>query len=545
MDSTRALGIGILIGLISSLPACTKAGFWTNPLGDYEELQVAKQHYKIPVILVPGIKGSILRDYKRKRNLWGDSINNVFFNTFDDLSLFADLRRRLSKRDRRFDEDAFHEMIRPIVTDRHEENILESFRVGGTSFKLFKSAVYENLRKMLEGHGGYSVGNDLFLFYYDWRLDNRIAATKLALLLPQYVSKYLRFIEAREGVSCLPLWEGKVRGVEHGKSGGEDQRRCDEVWTRLRERGVVTQTNQVKVNIIAHSMGGLVAQYLIRAMGYGDVVHRLILLGTPNRGSVDALKGLAQGEYPESLILQLRIPLLTYPEERTRGVLFSFPSVFQLLPRYAGAIRNPQGESLTSPFGLGENTDEGAASRWERFNLIPVAQVHELAGAGEQELPDLERVLKEYVAWNLGAARCFHIAISGSSDCGEEEERRQAKAAQFLQDTQPEEFGTLAYHGRKPSGGPPPPVVVFGGHCHETLFAAEVADDPTVPIRFLRSGDRGRYQYGDGRVPFVSGRPLGLAPKDSWEFFLCEDHLNLVNNENFQYNLLKELLLVK
>lgn len=40
-----------------------------------------------------------------------------------------------------------------------------------------------------------------------------------------------------------------------------------------------------RVNIIAHSKGGLEARHLISAMGYGKYVASLTMLSTPNRGS--------------------------------------------------------------------------------------------------------------------------------------------------------------------------------------------------------------------------------------------------------------------
>jgi triacylglycerol lipase len=43
-----------------------------------------------------------------------------------------------------------------------------------------------------------------------------------------------------------------------------------------------------KVNIIAHSMGGLDARYLISSLGYGDVVASLTSISTPHQGSAVA-----------------------------------------------------------------------------------------------------------------------------------------------------------------------------------------------------------------------------------------------------------------
>lgn len=52
-----------------------------------------------------------------------------------------------------------------------------------------------------------------------------------------------------------------------------------------------------KVNIIAHSQGGLDARYVISSKGYGDRVAALVTVGTPHRGSpvADAALGLLPG----------------------------------------------------------------------------------------------------------------------------------------------------------------------------------------------------------------------------------------------------------
>lgn len=48
---------------------------------------------------------------------------------------------------------------------------------------------------------------------------------------------------------------------------------------------ILALTGAEKVNLIAHSMGGLDARYLISTLGYGDRVASLTTIGTPHRGS--------------------------------------------------------------------------------------------------------------------------------------------------------------------------------------------------------------------------------------------------------------------
>lgn len=48
---------------------------------------------------------------------------------------------------------------------------------------------------------------------------------------------------------------------------------------------VLAETGAGKVNIIAHSMGGIDARHMISVLGYGDRVASLVTIGTPHRGS--------------------------------------------------------------------------------------------------------------------------------------------------------------------------------------------------------------------------------------------------------------------
>ena len=111
-------------------------------------------------------------------------------------------------------------------------------------------------------------------FPYDWRLDNRINARRLAELLSDR----------------LPRWR------EY--SGNTDAR----------------------VIFLAHSMGGLVVRHYLEVLeGWRDC-RALITFGTPYRGSLNALNFLANGY--KRLFMDLS------------EVMRSFPSMYQLLPIY-------------------------------------------------------------------------------------------------------------------------------------------------------------------------------------------------------------------
>jgi len=111
-------------------------------------------------------------------------------------------------------------------------------------------------------------------FPYDWRLDNRTNAQRLAELVSDR----------------LPRWR------KHTGNG---------------DAGVI---------FLAHSMGGLVVRYFVEVLGGWRDCRALITFGTPYRGSLNALNFLANG-YKR---------LFTDLSE----VMRSFPSMYQLLPIY-------------------------------------------------------------------------------------------------------------------------------------------------------------------------------------------------------------------
>lgn len=124
---------------------------------------------------------------------------------------------------------------------------------------------------------GVVPGENFFEFPYDWRLDNRIAARRLA--------------EAASG------WLEKQRGHQPG----------------------------ARLILVGHSMGGLVARYFLEVLGGWRNARQLITLGTPHRGSVKSLDFLANG-------LRKKVGPVTLVE--LTGLIQSFPSAYQLLPIY-------------------------------------------------------------------------------------------------------------------------------------------------------------------------------------------------------------------
>src|SRR5262249_13283873 len=56
---------------------------------------------------------------------------------------------------------------------------------------------------------------------------------------------------------------------------------------------ILKQTGVRRIDIVGHSMGGLIGLYYIKRLGGKDSVRRMVMLGTPARGTWAALVGVA------------------------------------------------------------------------------------------------------------------------------------------------------------------------------------------------------------------------------------------------------------
>jgi len=280
----------------------------------------------------------------------------------------------------------------------------------------------------------------------------------------------------------------------------------------------------LKVDIIAHSMGGLVARYYLR---YGPVdvldgteqlvtlygtsrVRKLILLGTPSMGSVSSLHAFLVGEP----IVFKRIP---------QEVLATLPSGYQLFP-------HPLVTWLIDTSGNARDDDLFDAATWRRyrwsiFDPAVVARIRTERGANADAYLAAYR---RYFDYRLERARRFLWAVST-----------------------PEPATPIRY-------------VLFGGDCELTPARLALEDEGGLPVARLTPGDiRKRVpgvhydelmlEPGDGLVtkPSLLARetldPSAPQNEDSfipiaYWFFLCEHHDMLTANVNFQDNLLNVLL---
>ena len=262
--------------------------------------QSAKSHPidRHPVILIPGIKGSRLVDSETGTVIWGafggQELNP---NTPMGLDLFSvPMKKGIP----------LNELTDSIIADGVLDNV--EVHLAGLSFNL---KAYYNIVSIL-GTGQYvdydisykkapvDYGKDhftCFQFAYDWRLSIDENARRLA-----------EFIEDRR------VFVQKQIEEKYGIPGYD-----------------------VKFDLIAHSMGGLLSRYFLR---YGGTpvesvdmnapvpwtgtgrVDKLVMIGTPNAGSVEAVINFADG-----MIIGPLLPKFS------QTLVGNIPSVYQLLPR--------------------------------------------------------------------------------------------------------------------------------------------------------------------------------------------------------------------
>ena len=341
---------------------------------------------------------------------------------------------------------------------------------------------YGKIDKTLAQAGGYQLtepGTEVndgqrryYQFTYDWRQDNQLSAVKLDRLVEQ------------------------IR---------RDYRQAD-----------------LQVDIVAHSMGGLLTRYWLRygvvdvlngndfpnTHGSGDKVRRVILVGTPSLGSTSALQQQLRGA-------DLGVNTIK-PE-----VLLSFPSGYQLLPHpIVDVVLGSDGGSL--------DRDIFDISLWQALEWGPYDPVIRQrlieAGWSETQLTDFER----YTGVYLERARRFVWSLTVENPAS------------------------------------PYELVVFGGDCNLTparIVIEDVGDESHVrlwpdEIRAPREGvdyEALMLEPGDGSVtkasllarstldPSIPRHRFSDFPLN-YSVMFCEDHGQLTGNLTFQDNLLHILL---
>jgi pimeloyl-ACP methyl ester carboxylesterase len=368
--------------------------------------------------------------------------------------------------------------------------ILETVRLARLVPEIY---VYRDLLDALRRFAGYREGNwqnpgtdgdrdTFYVFPYDWRRDN----VANARLLVQHIQ-------------------------------------------RLKEQ---LQRPDLKFNIVAHSMGGLIARY---AAMYGDAdlppdgvairptwqgaahISKIVMIGTPNEGSSDAFATIIEG-YSITEGLRRRVPLLN---KLTAADAVRTPSVFQLMPhRDAAKFLDENLQPI--------DVDLYDATVWKRYgwSALDSAEFRRQYNGNVEEID-------AYLAATLKRARRFHEsldAVEGSES--------------------------------------PVVLLAIGGDCEETLSAPVILRDEkknrwltlTRPREFRTSAGvkiskqkvtDAMYAPGDGRVTRASllGENL-IKSRDRvtgftlsrYAVFGCDLHGQLPRNKSLQDNALTAIV---
>jgi pimeloyl-ACP methyl ester carboxylesterase len=219
------------------------------------------------VVLIPGILGSVLVD-KDGREIWGASGSSISRN----LRTFGGALNALG-----LPAGVGHDDPKDGVT---APRILPSLYMVPT---FWKADGYGKLARRLKERftltpaTNNAVGN-LVEFPYDWRLSNQFNAQRLA----------------------------------------------DRINPILEQWRNATSNPNAKLIFICHSMGGLIARYFLEVLNGRELTSKLITIGTPYQGSINALEALVNG-------LSLKLGPVGISVDK---LLRRFPSVYQLLPTY-------------------------------------------------------------------------------------------------------------------------------------------------------------------------------------------------------------------
>ncbi len=413
-----------------------------------------------PVVLIHGLTGSRLTDINSGKEIWFGNLSKIIFSNYDETALEID-----------------PESLLPKPSQLIASGLLD--KVVGKDF-------YAGITDTLESAGGYQraeVGakqrigaRNYYIFTYDWRQDNAQTAHKLWQFIEQIRLDY-----------------------------------ADE---------------DLKVDLVAHSMGGLIARYYLR-YGKADTlddndfdinlngakrVRRVVLLGTPNLGSVGALHSFIKG---------FKIGTRRVPTE----ILATMPSTYQLFPH---ALSN----WIVTATGKPLNRDLFDVNTWRRFQwsiFDPRVRLRIMRNfASEADGQAYLDLLERYFEKHLERARRFVWSLT------------------------------------VPLPEQPYKLIVLGGDCKLTPARIIVEEiDGVSEIRLwprnikrpINGVDYNQLMLepGDGTVTkasLLARESLDPSvPRHKWvsfpldfPIFLCEAHTALTGNTTFQDNLLHTLL---
>lgn len=284
--------------------------------------------------------------------------------------------------------------------------------------------------------------------------------------------------------------------------------------------------SDLRVDIVAHSMGGLITRYYSR-FGTRDVLdgdtsavsndgasrlRKVVMMGTPNLGAVNVV---------HTYITGFGIGSLGLPPE----VLTTLPAVYQLFP-------HPLVPWLIDIDGNQINADLYDIETWKHYR------------------------------WGIYDPEVSHRVVEHDANPAKGKARLELLKRFFA--TQLERSKRLSWALSVPAADTPLHYVIFGGDCKLTpaqLLVEQIGHEykpHLFPDRIVHPRDNVDYarlmlQPGDGRVTKPSllsresldptaARDPGISLPMQYSIMFCESHGNLTSNIHFQDNLLNILL---
>ncbi len=283
-----------------------QCNIWTTPKDDlYFILANTSPPPKTPVIFIPGIGGS---EFKAGQDIiWADQ-DDGHGGKFSHAYTSGEKIWVNEGKAAELGEDDYFDVLR-LKSDGVTSEASLSLTGDLTSFG------YGDIDSFFTGLG-YEKGKNFFVFPYDWRKDVRVTKDSLDAL------------------------------IEEAK----------------------TKSGQTKVNLVAHSMGGLVARYYIADSGRASKVNKLISMGVPHLGATKALKTLMYGDEIKKDVFG--IFALGIPSSEVKDVFQNLPSAFQLLP--SKKFYDFYDNSAQKPFPFSDERDIDSNKVTGALNFIQI-----------------------------------------------------------------------------------------------------------------------------------------------------------------------------
>ena len=336
----------------------------------YRRASLVDDRQRNPIIVIPGILGSKLVDHEGRRVVWGEfGGNGIDPATPDGARLLA-----LPLEDGK--------SLIDLEDEIQVEGPLDALnvRVFGVPFQI---SAYRDILSAL-GYGGYrdstsSTGSlnksnqydNCFQFAYDWRRDN----VETAALLHEFILEKKAYVEE-----------------ERRRKYGDD-------------------AEPVRFDIVAHSMGGVMARYYLQ---YGNAplpdqpsppqvtwagakyVERLVMVAPPNAGSLQAVEYLTQG-----------VQFSRFFSRYEPAILGTMPSIYQLLPRTRHRPVVAGSQKVTVDL---YDPKTWVQARWGFFNPSQAETLKQLV-RDESDPQKRLRIAYDHLAKCLYRAELFHAAI--------------------------------------------------------------------------------------------------------------------------------------